>query len=89
MSSKHMGHIYAGKIPFYYLVLLIFFILLLFSVVTVLGFFVALAVGVVSVGVMLVRWLAHWKKIRSKRFEDDGRTIVLSEDEYKVIDKKS
>lgn len=84
-----MGPIYTGKIPFYYLALLIFVILLIFSVVTVLGFFVALGVGVVSVGAVLVRWLAHWKKIRSNRFEDDGRTIVLSEDEYKVIDKKN
>jgi MFS superfamily sulfate permease-like transporter len=89
MSSKHMGHIYTGKIPSYYLVLLVFFILLFFSVVAVLGFFVALAVGIVSAGVMLVRWLAHWNKIRSSRLEDDGRTITLGEDEYKVIDKKN
>ena len=87
MSSKHMGHIYTSKFPFYYLVLLIFFILLIFSVLTVLGFFVALAVGAVSVRVMVVRWLAHLR-IRSRRFEDDGRTILLSEDEYSVIDKK-
>ncbi|MGB7291650.1 MAG: hypothetical protein WBD99_05720 [Thermodesulfobacteriota bacterium] len=89
MNSKHLGYIYSGKIPFYYLVLLFFFILLLFSVVAVLGFFIALAVGVVSIGVMLVRRLAHSKKIRSKRFEDDARTIILSEDEYKVINKKN
>ena len=39
-------------------------------------------------GALLARLFLNPHKSKQKRVEDDGRTIVLREDEYKVVDKE-
>ncbi|MEE9252588.1 MAG: hypothetical protein V3U74_04460 [Thermodesulfobacteriota bacterium] len=47
----------------------------------------ALVIGACIAGAMLVRRLFASKSSEFRRLEDDGRTVVLREDEYEVLDK--
>jgi len=88
MSSNHKIHIYKQKLPFYFIPALIFFGLIIFSIFTLFGLFIAIALGTIAIGAYLIRLLTPSSKLKGNRVEADGRTIVLDKEEYEVIEKK-
>jgi len=62
--------------------------LIVFSLLALFGVFIGVVVGSMAIGFMLIRFLFPSTKNETKRIEDDGRTVVLREDEYEVIEKK-
>ena len=86
MNANNNIYFYRGKLPWGFFPVLLFG-LIIFGVLAVLGLFVGVVIGVLAIGFMLLRLLLPSSKSEAKRVEDDGRTVVLREDEYEVIEK--
>jgi hypothetical protein len=86
LKANHNIYFYKGKLPWGFFPVILFG-LIIFSVLAVLGLFVGVVIGAVAIGFMLLRLLLPSNKNGTKRVEDDGRTVVLREDEYEVIEK--
>ena len=89
MRSNNRIYIYNRKLPFFVIPGLIFLGLLIFSIFTLFGLFIAVILGTLAVGGFLLRLLTKSNRLDSKRLEDNGRTIVLDKEEYEVIEKKN
>lgn len=87
MNTNHKIYFYKGKLPWTFFPIVLFGLIAL-SVLAVLGLFVGVVIGTLAIGFMLLRILLPSKKSEAKRVEDDGRTVVLKEDEYEVIEEK-
>ncbi len=87
MDTNLKIYFYKGKPPFYSfpLVLLGF---IAFSLLALVGLFIGVVIGAVAIGFLALRYFLSSKKTGTKRVEDNGRTIVLREDEYEVIEKR-
>ncbi|MBI2485656.1 MAG: hypothetical protein HYW01_01595 [Deltaproteobacteria bacterium] len=86
MNTNHKIYFYRGKLPWGFFPVILFGIII-FSILAILGLFVGIVIGAIATGFMLLRLLFPSKKDETKRFEEDGRTVVLREDEYEVIEK--
>lgn len=77
------------KLPLYSIPAIVIagFLLLLFTMFF--GVLIGIFIVVTASGLLLTRLFSKPSRSKHKRVEDDGRTIVLREDEYKVIDKKN
>jgi uncharacterized SAM-binding protein YcdF (DUF218 family) len=80
---------YNKKLPFYSIPALLIAGLLLLMLTIFFGILIGIFILLIASGVLVVRLFLKPYKSKQKRLEDDGRTIILSEDEYKVIDKKN
>ncbi|MGQ0793133.1 MAG: hypothetical protein ACT4NX_03490 [Deltaproteobacteria bacterium] len=61
---------------------------ILFGALAVLGLFVGAVVGAVGIGYLVVRSLFSPKGRGAGRVDSDGKTIILRQNEYEVVDKK-
>jgi len=80
---------YDKKLPFYSIPALLIAGLLLLMLTIFFGILIGIFILLIASGALLARLFLKPYKSKQKRLEDDGRTIILSEDEYKVIDKKN
>ena len=87
MSVDSKIYFYKGKLPFYFFPLVLLG-LIAFSLLALIGLFIGIVIGAVAIGFLALRYFLSSKKTGTKRVEDDGRTIVLREDEYEVIEKR-
>lgn len=87
VNASRKIYFYKGRLPFYFFPLALLGLIVL-SVLAVLGLFIGIAVGTVAIGYFMLRYLLSSNKTERKRVEDDGRTIVLRDDEYEVIEKR-
>ena len=86
LKANHNIYFYRGKLPWGFFPVILFG-MIIFSILAILGLFVGVVIGAIAIGFMLLRLLFPSKKYETKRVEDDGRTLVLREDEYEVIEK--
>lgn len=86
LNTNHKIYFYKGKLPWGFFPVILFGIII-FSILVILGLFVGVVIGAIAIGFMLLRFLFPSKKYETKRVQDDGRTLVLREDEYEVIEK--
>jgi hypothetical protein len=86
LNGNNSIYFYRGKLPWGFFPAILFG-LIIFSVLAVLGLFVGVVIGALTIGFMLFRLLLPSSKNETNRVEDDGRTVVLKEDEYEIIDK--
>ncbi len=77
------------KLPFYTIPGLFIGALLLLMLIIFFGILIGTFILLFASGALLARLFLTPHKSKQKRVEDDGRTIVLREDEYRVIDKKN
>jgi len=87
MNADTKIYFYKGKLPFYFFPLVLLG-LIAFSLLALVGLFIGIVIGAVAIGFLVLRYFFSSKKTGTKRVEDDGRTVVLREDEYEVIEKK-
>lgn len=79
---------YNKKLPLYSIPALLITGLLLLMLIIFFGILLGIFVLLIASGVLVARLFLRPYRSKPKRLEDDGRTIILSEDEYEVIDKK-
>jgi len=89
MNTNRSIYYYKANLPSYLLPIVLFFGLVVFSALAVLGLLIGIVIGTLAIGLILIRFLVSSKKKETMRVEEDGRTIVLREDEYEVVEKKS
>ncbi|MGH7807396.1 MAG: hypothetical protein ACRENT_04820 [Thermodesulfobacteriota bacterium] len=87
MNRNQNLHFYKGRLPWIFFPFIVLGLIVLGSL-ALLGIFVGAVVGATAIAFMLIRFLLPSTKNKTKRVEDDGRTVVLREDEYEVIEKK-
>ena len=80
---------YNKRLPFYSIPGLLITGLLLLMLTIFFGILIGTFILLIASGALLARLFLKPYKSKQKRVEDDGRTIILREDEYKVIDKKN
>jgi hypothetical protein len=80
---------YNKRLLFYSIPGLLITGLLLLMLTIFFGILLGTFILLIASGALLARLFLRPHKSKQKRVEDDGRTIVLREDEYKVIDKKN
>ena len=89
MNFQNRIFSYNKKLPFYSIPALLISGLLLLLLVIFFGILIGISILLIASGALLARLFLKPYKAKQKRVEDDGRTIILREDEYKVIDKKN
>jgi uncharacterized SAM-binding protein YcdF (DUF218 family) len=89
MNSNNRIFTYNKKLPFYSIPALLIAGLLLVVLTILFGILIGIFILLIASGVLVARLFLKPYKSKQKRLEDDGRTIILSEDEYRVIDKKN
>jgi hypothetical protein len=77
------------KLPFYSIPGLLITGLLLLMLSIFFGILIGISILLIASGAFLARLFLKPYRSKQQRVEDDGRTIVLREDEYKVIDRKN
>ena len=87
MNTTRKIYFYKGKLPFYFFPLVLLG-LIAFSLLALVGLFIGVVIGAVAIGFLALRYFLSSKKAGTNRVEDDGRTIVLREDEYEAIEKR-
>jgi len=87
LDSNQNVYIYKKKLPWTFFPFILCG-LVVFSLLALFGVFIGIVVGTTAIAFMLIRLLLPSTKKKTKRVEDDGRTVVLREDEYEVIEKK-
>jgi uncharacterized membrane protein len=66
---------------------LVLFALIILAVIVILGFFVGAILGAFLIGYVFLRHFISSKKKKTATLEEDGRTIVLKEGDYEVLEK--
>ncbi len=89
MNLSNRMFSYDKKLPLYTIPGLLIGALLLLMLTIFFGILIGVFILFFASGALLARLFLKPNKSKQKRVEDDGRTIVLREDEYKVIDKKN
>ena len=88
MNPRPKIFFYQGKLPAYFIPLLLLLGIVVLAVLVLFGFFLGIAAGVAIIifGVMSLFSPRGKKKFRT--IDEDGRTtIVLDKEDYEVIDK--
>lgn len=80
---------YNKKLPFYSIPVLLITGLLLLMLTIFFGILIGISILLIASGALLARLFLKPYQSKQRRVEDDGRTIILREDEYKVIDRKN
>jgi uncharacterized SAM-binding protein YcdF (DUF218 family) len=80
---------YNKKLPFYTIPGLFIGTLLLLVLIIFFGILIGTFILLFASGALLARLFLKPYQSKQKRVEDDGRTIILREDEYRVIDRKN
>jgi len=80
---------YNKRLPFYSIPGLLITGLVLLMLVIFFGILIGTFILLIASGALLARLFFKPYQSKQKRVEDDGRTIILREDEYKVIDRKN
>jgi uncharacterized SAM-binding protein YcdF (DUF218 family) len=80
---------YNKRLPFYSIPGFLIMGLLLLMLAIFFGILIGTFILLIASGALLARLFLKPYKSKQKRVEDDGRTIILRQDEYKVIDKKN
>ena len=89
MNRNNRIFSYDKKLPFYTIPGLFIGALLLVMVAIFFGILIGTCILLIAAGALIARLFFTPFSSKQKRVEDDGRTIILREDEYKVIDKKN
>lgn len=80
---------YNKKLSFYSIPALLISGLLLLLLMIFFGILIGISILLIASGALLARLFLKPYQSKQKRVEDDGRTIILREDEYRVIDRKN
>jgi MFS superfamily sulfate permease-like transporter len=89
MDFNNRIYSYKKKLPFYSVPALLITGLLLLMLTIFFGILIGVSILLIASGALLARLFLKPYQSKQTRVEDDGRTIILREDEYKVIDKKN
>lgn len=87
MSVNDRIFSYNKKLPFYSIPALLISGLVLIMLAIFFGILIGISILLLASVALLARLFLKPYKSKQKRVEDDGRTIVLREDEYRVIKK--
>ena len=89
MNFNNRIYSYNKKLPFYSVPVLLIAGLLLLMLTIFCGILIGISILLIASGALLARLFLKPYQSKQTRVGDDGRTIILREDEYRVIDRKN
>ena len=80
--------IYNRKLPFLSLPILLVLCFIILLIIALLGIVFGIVIGALAIGALIFHKLSKTSNNKKRRLEEDGKTITLERDEYKVIERK-
>ncbi len=85
MKANRRVYFHNGKPPFYLLPMALLLGIVIFSVLAIFGFFIGIVISAAMLIFGIIRFFSSDKKRKTRKMSQDGRTVILEEDEYKIL----